>query len=171
MQIARALALVVFFAACAQPAADTAVDSTAQRVAPPVDTAGDRQAAERLWAHTAEVFKRGDAAAFSEVYTEDAALITERGETRGLPTIRSNFEQVFLRTVYRSFEHTVDRFESDGQVAFEEGTVGGDTELRSTPGKVSATRLRYLAVYKRQPNGGWLFHRVVTVPQLSPAAK
>lgn len=177
MQIARALALVVLFCACTRPSADAAADSSAtatgavgSQPAATADTASDRRAADRLWAQVAEAFKRGDASAVASLYTEDGAIINEGGEMRGGAAIRSQFAGAFTQTTYKTFDRAPDRFESHGELAIEEGIGGGTTEPKDKSAAPTSSKVRYLAVLKRQPNGGWLFHRVVTVP-LSPPAK
>jgi len=135
------------------------------------DSAAARPATERLWADVAGIFLRGDSEAIPTVYTEDAALITEQMEIRGRAAIRANFEGVYSRIIYRSFEHTTERFETDGEMAIGQGVFGGTTEAKEEPGVTTSTSMRYVIVYKRQPDGRWLFHYVVTLPRLPASAK
>lgn len=152
--------------AAAQGTARHAAKRTTRRP----DSAAVRAATEDFWRRSAVAFKAADADALAALFTPDAVLSFAGAEARGRAAIRAALAQQFTRVTFGSLDHTAARFQTDGEMAVEEGAYYYTVTQKAPPNAAQPVRDRYLFVWRRQPGGAWLATDYVDMPAL-PAAR
>ena len=174
-RVPRAALVAVIFAgplACApasERSPEATTDSPAQSQQRP-DSAAVRQATERVWAEVERVAKSDSFDAIARTYTDDGVFLTDQGELRGRDSLLASFARTNAQLSYQEFAHTTTRFETDGETALEEGIARIATTPKGKPGRSRPEEGRYLAVWKRQPNGEWRYRYFVQLSAM-PAPK
>jgi uncharacterized protein (TIGR02246 family) len=110
-----------------------------------------------------------DVAAALSLYADDAIVRPANMEpVRGKDNLRTFFAQWFAAMKIRDVTYTTEEFEILGEKALHIGTYKGTIEL---PGAAPvADRGSFTVVWKRQPDGAWLYHRGIFNSSL-PAAQ
>ncbi len=138
---ALGLFLMTLAIACA-PAAETAEDP-----------ANVRSAIEEANARYAEAFNRGDAAAATLLYTEDAILLPPgRKMVKGRGAIQESVAANIETNALRSLVLTTSDVQVAGSLAVEVGTHSIQAGVMQDEGK-------YLRIWKKQEDGSWKLHR------------
>ena len=111
----------------------------------------------------AAAMKSGDVAAIARPYLDDALFVGPDGAcTRGRAAIEALYVERFRKNARASATRIEPRsVVRDGDLAYESG-YGEMTFIRE--GKPVTAGGRYLAVWARQPDGGWKILRNVVLP-------
>jgi uncharacterized protein (TIGR02246 family) len=141
------------------------------RPAPPPerkqDVATDTKALSALRARFAAAYSAKDAAAVSSFYEDDAILmLPNQAAIEGRPRIRTMFEAAFKQTT-ATIVHTPVETEVAGDWAYERGNVVITTTPKS--GQPAKESIKYLVLFKRQPDGAWKVHRDISNSNNPPA--
>lgn len=125
-------------------------------------TAAVSRAVDDVWARAVDGLKKGDVAALTAVYTNDAMIVEpDSPTTTGRAQIAANLKQMFASTKFLGMTHTRTALEVSGNLAVENGTVVQTfQESGKAPQKVER---RYTLVFKNV-NGKWLVLRDVSTP-------
>jgi ketosteroid isomerase-like protein len=139
--------------------------ASAQSVWARSDSTAARQAIEPEWVRIIDQCKRGDWAGLSAGFTNDGVYVyPESHDLVGQVALRATFEKTLgskarLVTLTRDVTH----FIVDGDIALE---GAASTEEWREIGKPGTERivLRYLYVWKRQPDGHWRIRYLMETP-------
>jgi uncharacterized protein (TIGR02246 family) len=119
------------------------------------DPSAVRRAIDSANAQVVNALKQGDAAATAAVYADDAiSMPPDQPALRGRDAIRKSMEKFLSGTTVKNPTLTTVDVIVSGDIAVETGTQDGTMQPKSGGGAVSA-KGKYLAVYKRQPDGSW----------------
>ena len=130
-------------------------------LSPPVSLAADPAAARKAIESANEQFgqavQRSDAAGLAELYSEDGAVLPpDAPMIQGRKQIEAFWKEGLAGGIQGAKLETLE-VEDLGDTAWERGTatltVKGDGE------GASEQRIKYLVVWKRQPDGSWKLHR------------
>lgn len=110
-------------------------------------------------------FNRNDAAAAAKLFTDDAEILPESGQTiRGRPQIEEYLkEQVALETAFDT-DATTQLVRDD--VAIEQGTY----RVRNVVTGKDVEFGKYMHVWKKDPAGGWKIFRLMQNTDVAPRA-
>jgi len=130
----------------------SASGSWAQR---PTDVQEARAGIAATWAafkpHWAANHARESVAAF---FTDDAInMIPGTPSDSGRVAIEKRFAAGFAASTMSEVTQTTDEVQVAGQTAYERGTFS--QKVTPTTGQPSMQRARYLAIWRRQPDGKW----------------
>jgi len=135
-----------------------------QRVAPRDHTAARAQIALVIQEFAAAL-KAGDPRAISELYTADGINVFDT-ESRGRQAIQRYWIDAFLAYRWEDVTVTSEELTVVGDTAYDFGVIN-ERSSPSAGGPPTTQRLRYFAVWKRQPSDHWKIHRwVVAVARL-----
>ena len=103
---------------------------------------------------------RGNAQALAMMYTEDAVLMTPKGDIVGREAILRHFERLFATRTDSIFATSTDTESLDvaGDRAYEAGTITFTVGPRG-PGPGAPRKVRYVTFWQRMPDGQWLIRR------------
>jgi ketosteroid isomerase-like protein len=122
---------------------------------PPSDTV--RAEIERSNAALADAFARADFRAVGEAYSEDAIAYPPGAQSAHGRAAIGRLWEALHRAGGRSLAFATDEVQVSGDLAVETGT---STSTLQPPGQLPGPRtIRYLVVWKRQPDGRWTMHR------------
>lgn len=127
-------------------------------VAAPQDGAKLRSDIEARLVRHATALASADVESALSLYAGDAVVRPANLEpVRGKDSLRKFFTQWFAAAKMRDVTYTTEEFEVLGDKALHIGTYKGTAEL---PGVAPAVdRGSFTVVWKRQPDGTWLYHR------------
>ncbi len=112
-----------------------------------------RQEIERRVQEFEAAFNRGDLAALSSLYTEDATLLPpDSGTITGRAEIQ-RFWQGVQDSGVRRVAMRVQRVEGGGDLAGEVGAA--DLTVEAAGGQSSTVAVKYVVIWKRQAGGPW----------------
>lgn len=115
-----------------------------------------RKHLEETEARLFDAAKHGDAAAMAALYAPDAVLLPEQEEpVRGRAAILASLSWMKKASV-KDWVATVEELDVHGDTANE---IGTEVVTLSFGPKAVTTRLKYLDVWKEQPDGSWLLYR------------
>lgn len=125
-----------------------------------VDSATARSGVEQLWSEAIALFKKGDWDRVPDLFTEDGVYVAPgRPDAAGRAALRDLFAEVRnLRLV--NLTRDVTHFYVFGDVAME-GAASTEEWRDVGQSTTSKSALRYLYVYRRQPNGRWLVQYLI----------
>jgi ketosteroid isomerase-like protein len=147
--------------------------ASAQAPKPPVrDARGPmtREMSDRLWTEFGAALKKGDVPAIMAVYTDDiVAIDPDQPTVVGKPAMTEVVKGFMTAGRVTEHSHVLEGFEAAGDMAIEHGhwRFGFLEKGKTTPAVSDA---RYIIVWKRAPDGKWLLHRDVSIPNPPKAA-
>lgn len=151
---------LAFTAACARPASrsEPTADSTISSAATGADSVV-RQTIARIAREFANHARSRNADSAAAWFAPDAiVLVNGAPPVKGREAIREFYDQFFQAMPIRDMTFTTEEVTVSGDIAIETGSsslvVGGPGQ--ATPVTVAG---KYLAVWKRQPDGRWLLWR------------
>jgi uncharacterized protein (TIGR02246 family) len=135
----------------------SAAAGCAAQGAPPADAAAVRQQIEKTSAAFAAAVSRGDPAAVGAVFATDAVLLMSNAEpVIGRDRIVGHLKAVLAGATETRYVLATDEVEVFGDAAFERGHYTLSMKLQGRPVQ---DRGKYLAIWKRQPDGAWQIYR------------
>ena len=128
----------------------------------PVDEAQAQAAARagirQTWEEFIRVWEQGDGAAAAALYTRDAVNMPAYGFTQnGAVEIEESFTEYQSAATIKVLSQKTDEVFVHGDMAYEVGTIV--QELTPPEGEPTTLPYRYVAVFQRQDDGSWKFHR------------
>jgi ketosteroid isomerase-like protein len=133
---------------------------------PRSDSAAARRSIEREWTRIIAQLKKGDWDGLSKGWTDDGVYVSpERPDKVGYSQLRAMFETEAgpnLRLVNLTREVT--HFIVDGDVVLEGARSTEEWRDARKPG-TEKSALRYLYVWKRQPDGRWRIRYLTETPE------
>ncbi len=143
--------LLFTLAACQAPAPEPP---------PPVDVAALKDAIQALEKQWSAAFLAADAAAISNLYTEDAASIQPSGDwNRGRAAIAAQMQPQFDSATYTAREDITEEVIAVGpDYVFEVGQYRSAGTAKVGGKEISATG-RYVVLWRKDADGVWRIHR------------
>jgi ketosteroid isomerase-like protein len=139
-------------------------------VAGPLDAANavvQTEIEARLARH-AQALAQGDVEACLQLYTADAIVRPANMEpVRGHEALREFFSRWFGAMRIHNAKYTTDELEVAGDSAYQIGRYEGEVHANGQAGAFS-DRGSFSIVWKRQPDGGWKYHRGIFNSSLPP---
>ena len=132
--------------------------ATADTMAAGQDTAAVREAVDKLRQQWQDAANADSAAAVAAHYTRDAEYYSPAENARGRQAIQEMFARTFPQA--SGLEITSDALQVSGDVAYGNGTF---TQTVTMNGQEQSVEGHWLAVLRRQPDGGWLIHRHASI--------
>ena len=115
--------------------------------------------ADRLAAYT-DALKRKDTRAGDLLFTQDALLVTLWGELNGAAALASTLAKLFATATVTEATLTITAAEVSDTSA---STLGCYTEVLSRTGRPLEPHAgTFIAVWRRQSDGGWKIRRIIT---------
>lgn len=108
-----------------------------------------------------DAYVRGDAAGVARIYTDDAVLMTPRGDVTGREAIATWFTELFAArsdTILATNTRT-ESLDVAGDRAYEAGTFELTLAPRDRPDAARIVRIPYMAWWQQGPDGAWRLRR------------
>ena len=159
---AVALALMLTFAGC----------QTASTPEPTRDVAADTAAIKALGDQFTAAFNSGDAAAMAAAYADDAIMMDpNQAAVEGKQAIQAAYEARSKDNAGK-ITRTMVFTPLETQVADDWAYDRGNLTITVTPksGKPMEESVKYLTIYKRQPDGSWKIYRDISNSNNPPPA-
>jgi uncharacterized protein (TIGR02246 family) len=111
------------------------------------------------WQKFATIIEQGDATGFAAMHTPDAIVFFEGSpDLRGRSEVQKFAADAFAKAKYSHVDVLPEEFTSFGELAYDIGRVSETVQREGQSPEPLA--YRYLILWKRQREGGWLMHRV-----------
>ena len=149
-QLLPSVLLLLSIISCAKPA---------ETAAPPVDEAAIKTAIEAREREWSAAYLAGDAAAVSNLYTEDGAQIEPAGDwTRGRPAIAAAMKAELDTLNVTAREDVAEEVTVAGEYVVEFGRYTF-TATTKVGGKPVSGAGRYVVLWRKDADGMWRIHR------------
>jgi uncharacterized protein (TIGR02246 family) len=149
-------------AATSDSAAGVAATSTA-------DVGAVREAIEATNARIVDAFKRGDPTAIAANFTDDAVIMhSNEPMWRGRAAFTKGIAGFLSQMSVKDFVVKVEDVMVGGDLAVETGTYEMTAQLKS--GQEMKDKGKYVAAWKRQPDGSWKMVRDISNTDLPASA-
>ena len=113
---------------------------------------------KETWRDFNELLKQGDAAACAAFFTEDGINMPSYNSTQnGRAEIEAMLANFLSSTTVEDISQTTTEVFVHGNTAYEFGSL--EQKLRRQDAEPVIIKLRYLSVFKQQPDGSWKWHR------------
>jgi len=132
------------------------------------DSATVRQAIDASTALFVDAFKRGDVEALAAMYTDDAVLLNSNmPPVEGGAAIKQGFTTFFSTMTVTDLKFMTHDIIISGDHAIERGTYTVRRHPKNGAANDTTDSGKYLAVWKRQPDGSWKIVRDMTNPDFA----
>ncbi len=131
--------------------------ASTERSAKTTDAEGDKAAIVKLQQQWEAAFKNRDAAALANLFTEDCVRMPDGATTTiGRQALEAAYRKEFDAIWKKKFDASIktDEVVVSGDYGFARGT---DTLTEEENGKRSQETGKWMAVYRRQPDGSWKY--------------
>ena len=133
---------------------------TAPAPQPKTDVAADRKAIKALGDQYAAAWNSNDAAALAATYADDAVMMNpNQASVEGKQAIRAAYEARFKESALKAAV-TLLETQLAGDWAYDRGNVTINVTPKS--GKPMEESVKYVFIYKRQPDGSWKVYRDIS---------
>ena len=133
---------------------------TAPTPEPKRDVAADRKAIKALGDQYVAAWNSNDAAALAATYADDAVMMNpNQASVEGKQAIRAAYEARFKESALKAAV-TLLETQVAGDWAYDRGNVTINVTPRS--GKPMEESVKYVFIYKRQPDGSWKVYRDIS---------
>ena len=120
------------------------------------DTATVLQAIKQAYANHVDAHMRGDAAGATALYAENIWIIWDGGhEVHSRLAQQEFYAQIHANAKFTDLVYTTEDLVVCGEVAYEVASYTLESE-----GELGSYHDKYLAVWRRQPDGSWKIHRM-----------
>jgi uncharacterized protein (TIGR02246 family) len=131
---------------------------------------GTPQEIRAAWQGFADAWRAGDPKGAAAWYTADAINMPPGApEMRGRQQIEEQFGEALASFEVEEFSNHTLECEEHGEVAYELGHFTQSVRFR-TGGERHTERARYVAIWKKESDGVWRFHRFMWAPLPAEAA-
>jgi ketosteroid isomerase-like protein len=139
------LALALWSVACAPPSSSSSADV--------------RAAIAQNWSGFKQAWLAGNVGQASSAFFTGDAINTVPGipDSKGLDAIKTDFGNILKSNKVLTIDQQTEEVDVDGSLAYERGTFM--QMLQPAEGATQRQQSRYLAIWKRQPDGSWKCHR------------
>ncbi len=113
---------------------------------------------KETWHDIIKVWEQGDATACAEFFTEDAIHMPSYNSTsNGRAELEAGMVDYFSSTKVLAVSQTTNEVFVHDSMAYEFGSL--EQKFQRQEAEPVVTKLRYLSVFKKQPDGSWKLHR------------